>query len=91
MEQSAIIFSELPLSVFCRADKVIFFELEVCKLCCPITDEAAINCMAFTSEDYDVLQMCFVKEMYLKEPDGGIKFLTQFLLRLTELGGHLFT
>ena len=35
--------------------------------------------------------MCFVKEMYLKEPDGGIKFLTQLLFSLTDFGGYLFT
>ena len=35
IEQSAIIFNALPLSVFCRVGKFIFFELIVCKLFCP--------------------------------------------------------
>ena len=91
MEQSAIIFSALPLSVFCRVGKVIFFELTCVSYAAPLRMRQLFYCMAFTSEDYDVLQMCFVKEVFLKESDGGIKFLTQFLLRLTELGGHLFT
>ena len=35
--------------------------------------------------------MCFVKEVFLKESDGGIKFLTQLLFSLTDFGGYLFT